>query len=353
MKDLSDYKQELNMCSKCGFCQAACPIYKITKNDCSVSRGQFIMLQGLLKGQLKLTKKINYYIDLCLKCGACSKFCPSGIDAVDVMLAAKSEVFKNSLFEKTISLIQKFVINHLLKLPVLFKPKYKTKNFEKKVLYFGGCGSKLNGADSVIKILNLANIEVLTPDFNCCGIPFLMRGDKESFCKYLENFIKTIESCSVREIVTTCASCEKTLRDYMKFSNNPVLKELKIKNIYEYLRENNLQLSLKKTTRVTFHKPCNVDNYEDIKLLLENIKNLHYVEMNDFDACCGLNGILKFDKYNVLTKLFKAKRKNILDTNCNIVLTSCLCCEVALKSYSLNNYRVYDLISFLAKNLYE
>ena len=63
------------------------------------------MLQGLLKGQLKLTKKINYYIDLCLKCGACSKFCPSGIDAVDVMLAAKSEVFKNSLFEKTISLI--------------------------------------------------------------------------------------------------------------------------------------------------------------------------------------------------------------------------------------------------------
>ena len=50
---------------------------------------------------LKTTKNINHYLDLCLKCGACTKFCPSGIDIVDVNLLAKSECIKNS-FESDI-----------------------------------------------------------------------------------------------------------------------------------------------------------------------------------------------------------------------------------------------------------
>ena len=49
MKQLVDFKKEIHKCSKCGLCQAECPIYKITGNDCSVSRGQFIMLKGFLK----------------------------------------------------------------------------------------------------------------------------------------------------------------------------------------------------------------------------------------------------------------------------------------------------------------
>ena len=59
MKQLVDFKKEIHKCSKCGLCQAECPIYKITGNDCSVSRGQFIMLKGFLKGELKLTKTIS------------------------------------------------------------------------------------------------------------------------------------------------------------------------------------------------------------------------------------------------------------------------------------------------------
>ena len=93
MKDLAEYKEEIHSCSKCGLCQSVCPIYKITGNDCSVSRGHFIMLKGLIKGDLKMTKKLNRYLDLCLKCGACSKFCPSDIDVVEIIASAKAEYF--------------------------------------------------------------------------------------------------------------------------------------------------------------------------------------------------------------------------------------------------------------------
>ena len=89
MKTLKDCKEEIHSCSKCGLCQAVCPVYKITGNDCTVSRGQFIMLKGFINGDLKMSKTINRYLNLCLKCGACSEFCPSGIDVVDIIALAK------------------------------------------------------------------------------------------------------------------------------------------------------------------------------------------------------------------------------------------------------------------------
>ena len=110
MKNLSEYKEDIHSCSKCGLCQAVCPIYKITGNDCSVSRGQFIMLRGLIKGELKMSPKLNRYLDLCLKCGACSKFCPSGIDIVDIITSAKAEYFKTHFFERVISFFQKYFL---------------------------------------------------------------------------------------------------------------------------------------------------------------------------------------------------------------------------------------------------
>ncbi|MCM1265973.1 MAG: 4Fe-4S dicluster domain-containing protein, partial [Candidatus Gastranaerophilales bacterium] len=67
MKNLDDFKEEIHRCSKCGLCQAVCPLYEITGNECTVSRGQFIMLDGVVKKDLKMTKNINKYLDLCLK----------------------------------------------------------------------------------------------------------------------------------------------------------------------------------------------------------------------------------------------------------------------------------------------
>ena len=54
MKKLSDFSEEINKCSNCGKCQEICPIYKLTGNDCAVSKGKFMMLKGVLKGDLKI-----------------------------------------------------------------------------------------------------------------------------------------------------------------------------------------------------------------------------------------------------------------------------------------------------------
>ncbi len=344
MKTLAEYKEEIHSCSKCGICQSVCPIYKITGNDCTVSRGQFIMLKGLLKGDLKMSPGINRYLDLCLKCGACSRFCPSGIDVVDIIASAKAEYFSTSRFEKFISFVQKtFIFGFGVKLLGLFSKKIKSKKFDKKVIYFGGCSGKMKGNTAVVRILNSCGVEVITPDFKCCGIPFYVRGDKETYESYKESFIEIIQKYNVKEIVTTCASCEKTLKGYK-------IEGLEIKNIFEYIRESNLKPVLKKKFKVTFHKPCNIDNFEDIEWILKNTENLEYVEMENFDKCCGLNGVLKISEYQIMSEIFRSKRNNIVKSGAKIVLTSCLGCEAALGVLSFGKYRVKDFAEFLAKN---
>ena len=356
MKQLKDFKDNIHSCSKCGLCQSVCPIYKITGNDCTVSRGHFVMLRGLLKGELKMSPKLNRYLDLCLKCGACSKFCPSDINVVDIIVAAKAEYFKHSFSQKLLSFFQKnFVFGLCVNFLSLFRKKAESKTFDKKVLYFGGCSSKIKGNSAVVKILNAAGIEVITPPFSCCGISLFARGDLRGFNHSIEEFVKILKQYNITDIVTTCASCEKSLKDYSRWAESgdsrEFLKNIKIKNIYEYIRANELKLVLRKPVEVTFHKPCNIDNYDDIKWFLSNTTNLNYIEMNDFDKCCGLNGISKFREYRIMAEIFKSKRENILKTGVKYVLTSCLGCEVALKLFSRNSYRVDDLINFIASRI--
>lgn len=344
MKDLAEYKEEIHSCSKCGLCQAVCPIYKITGNDCTVSRGHFIMLRGLIKGDFKMSPNLNRYLDLCLKCGACTKFCPSGINVVDIIASAKAEYFRTHSFERFVSFIQKnFIFGIGIKILSLFAKNIKSKNFDKKVIYFGGCSGNIKGNKAVVKLLNSCNIEVCSPKFNCCGIPFYVRGDKETFKQSKESYLNIIKQNGITDIVTTCASCEKTIKGFSQ--------DLNVRNIFTYIRENQLRLKLKKKTKVTFHKPCNLDNFEDIKWILENTENLEYVEMKDFDSCCGLNGITKLSEYKILSKIYKNKHNNIINSGTKIVLTSCLGCETALSAFCFGQYKVQDFTEFLVKNI--
>ncbi len=352
MKQLKDFKEDIHKCSKCGLCQGECPIYKITGNDCTVSRGQFVMLDGLLKGDLKMTKTINHYLDLCLKCGACSKFCPSGIDIVDIIAAAKAEYFKTHKFEKVISFFQKkIVFKFIPNFLSIFHFKQTSKTLDKKVLYFGGCGSKIKGDKAVIKLLNSIETEVINPKFSCCGISLFMRGDLESFQNSINNYINTLKKYDIKEVVTTCASCEKTLKDYVRWCEDEetkaFLNTITVKNIYEYLADKHF--SLKKPVSVTYHKPCNTSIYPE--QILKNTENLTYIEMKDFDKCCGLNALAKFKKYKITSKIFAQKHKNIKSTGVKYVLTSCLGCEAALKAYSFGAYKVVDLADFLAERI--
>lgn len=290
MKQLTDYKDEIHKCSKCGLCQSVCPVYEHTGNDCSVSRGKFIMLNGIIKGDLKLNKNINKYLDMCLKCNACKNFCPSDIDARKIFLTAKAEYFKKSPEKNFISIFQsKFVFNFVMNMVKLASNAYRFLKIDKlvkkfypiflkmgwigrkvilanefvsigervkskeerdtrcssllpvpcslnhntvkptRVVYFKGCVNEYinpRSKNAAEIVLDKMGVDVLPINFECCGVPFLSCGNVEQFKKQAVFNLNQIPD-DFDYFLTDCASCQNGFVEYKNYIDDEnLLKKL-------------------------------------------------------------------------------------------------------------------------------
>lgn len=351
MRKLEDFKDDINKCSKCGLCQSVCPVYKETGNDCAVSRGKFVMLDGVLKGDLKLNKNINKYLDLCLKCDKCKSFCPSSIDVCRIFETAKYEYVKNTFTGKFIFFLEsKYVFGNFIKFFKLlskpFRKKYTKKSCDSiKVLYFKGCVNNIcPHTDNILtKIFKDTNIEIIEKDFDCCGLPFLSSGNLERFEEVKKHNLKMLE-CEYDYILTDCASCESTLKQYT---------DAKFISIGELIVMQNIKFKFPKPVKVTFHKPCHMENDDFFKPLIDNCENVEYIKMQDYDDCCGFAGEFALKNNKISRALSKKKAQNIIASDTDFVLTSCPGCILGLKQ-GLSGFKkapkIFNIIDFLSKS---
>ena len=357
MKELKDYKEIIHTCSKCGLCQSVCPIYLETGNECTVSRGQFIMLRGIIKGELKMNKNINKYLDLCLKCGKCSDFCPSDIDIVEVILSAKAEYFKNSLEGKLLSILQSKPIFNIALNTARFlfghQKKFK-KKFDKKAIYFGGCIETVlpKTSEYIKSLLNKMEIEVLDTKFNCCGLPFLTSGNMKRFVEQANENVQKLKDIDFDYFITDCASCEWTWKEYIKYIEDEELKskleKIQFKSIYDLISESNIKFESKKHCKITYHQPCHEKSGEKIINIIKNIENTEFEELEGFDKCCGFSGLIKPSTWKISSKIINSKKKNIKKIKPNYILTTCVGCLITLSL--ITKLKARRLIRFLDKN---
>ena len=352
MNELKDFAGDINKCSKCGLCQSVCPVYKETGHDCAVSRGKFVMLDGVLKGDLKLNKNINKYLDLCLKCGKCTDFCPSGIDVCKIFETAKYQYAKNTITGKIIFFLQsKFIFGNFIN---LFK--HITKPFRKstqskapqtlKLLYFKGCVNNLcpKNDNYLNKILKNSDVEIIERNFDCCGLPFLSSGNLDRFEQVKKHNLKMLENCDFDYILTDCASCESTLKQYIN---------AKFINIGELINLLGLKFTFPKPVKVTFHKPCHLENDKFLIPLLNNCENVQYVQMEGYDSCCGFGGEFSIKNHKISKAISNKKAENILKTDSDYVITTCPGCIIGLKQGLFgrkNSPKVLGLTEFLNKS---
>lgn len=359
MKCLKDFENDLNKCSKCGLCETTCPLYKITPNDCVASKGKFIMLHGVTKGDLKLSKNINKYIDLCLKCGKCNEFCPSGIDVCQILNTAKHEYMKNKFSSKIINFLQsKYVFDLILKIgeaiSAPFRPKKKISDIKKtNIIYFKGCVNKICPKTDIYinKIFKNIPINIIEPDFECCGLPFLSEGNLERFEQVAKNNLEKINNSEYDFLVTDCASCESTLLDYPKYIDTVNLPINKAVNWGDLIALKRIKFNFKKPLKVTFHKPCHLKDDSFFEKIIENCQNIEYIKMENYDECCGLAGSFSIKNPKTFITLAKQKAQNIIKTNADYVVTTCPACIIGLKTGLILTHsktKVVSLLEFLA-----
>ena len=358
MKVLKDFEKDLSKCSKCGLCESVCPLFKIIPNDCVASKGKFIMLHGVTKGELKLSKKINHYIDLCLKCGKCNDFCPSDIDICNILSVAKAQYLNERYFNNIIRFFQsRLVFNNLIKLGQIlskpFRPVSKHNEKLSTVIYFKGCVNQIcPNTDRYIQKIFKNRINIVEPNFECCGLPFLSEGNIERFEQAAKNNLKLFnKDCDY--IVTDCASCSSTINSYPKYIDNCKALENKLfLNWGDIIAKQDLKFKFKKPLRVTFHKPCHLKDDGFFEKIIKNCENVEYVKMDEYDSCCGMAGSFALKNPELFFKLSKIKGENIKKTNADSVITTCPACILGLKFGLFNNnskIKVVSLLEFLSK----
>ena len=343
MKKLKDFEKEINKCSKCGLCQSSCPVYHATGNECAVSKGKFVMLSGVLKGDLKLSDKINSYLDLCLNCDKCSKFCPAGINVCEILQTAKYEYISNKKFFKIIKLFH-CALEKFINLANRISEPFRVKSLQSKraILYFKGCANKIypRTENSLKKLLNKAGIELVDADFSCCGLPFFSSSDLEKYEEAKALNTELINQSTAEYILTDCASCESTIKRYGTINK-------KFINAETLIAELGLKFKFKKKQKITFHRPCHIEDTEFLEKILQACENVEFIEIPE--SCCGLAGEFIFKKPRIAAMLMKKRASEIKNSGADIVLTSCPACVIGLKTALFGTkIKIMNMLDFLS-----
>jgi iron-sulfur cluster protein len=383
-------------CIKCGACANVCPVYQTVGGHVfgHVYIGAIgIILTAFFHGLDKAAEIVR----ACIGCRACVTVCPSNIDLENIILSlretigheegigfGKSIVFRKvmrnrKLFHSLIraaSLLQKPVtggnrtIRHL---PLFFssltewrtlpaiaekslrdqwqKIPQKIEKPRYKVALFGGCANDFLypelGID-LIKVMNKLDVEVSYPlDQNCCGVPALYSGDKETAVALAEQNITAMLKDDPDFVLTTCPTCTMALqRDFVEFlKDNPVwaakaehLAEITVDAagfIVNQLGAAEVFKGSSAREKVTYHDSCHLKRgagvwKEPRQLLTTSGREL--VEMDHADRCCGFGGSYSLTSHPDISKqILGDKVKDIEKSGATCVAMDCPGCMLQLR----------------------
>jgi L-lactate dehydrogenase complex protein LldE len=203
-------------------------------------------------------------------------------------------------------------------------------------------------AFNMVKVLEKATCDVqYNTNQTCCGQPAFNAGfwgEAKDVCKKFLNDFSGSEY-----IVSPSASCVGFVKNYYEklFENSTHLTEIKKlqTRIFELsdflvnvLKFTDFNASLNATA--TYHdscaalRECKIKN--EPRLLLNNVKGLQLIEMNDVETCCGFGGTfaVKFEPISIA--MADQKITNAAETKAEYIISTDMSCLMHLDGYIKN-----------------
>lgn len=393
MLKLEDYGEAIAKCSRCGYCQATCPVFRHDLLETHLARARIDIIDAVfLKGAMPLTPRVREIIDRCLLCTNCTQTCPGQVPVDEIITAARARLAA----EEGIGL-KKVVLNRLLKqrglAGILGKagslaqragmggdlPKLAREPFERRysgtipaigvrkgrVLYFVGCGTNFifpDTGEAVVKVLARMGIEVVIPEGQvCCGLPALAEGDLGTAMEAIRTNTRVLSSFKADAVITDCTSCGmmfKAKAPKVLAPDDPLKEDLfalaaKTWEVTDFLVQNGFIANpgeVKAT--VTYHVPCHRGWNPTVKdaprRLARMVPGLNLVEMEEPEACCGAAGTFYLGHRELSEGIRKEKLNDIKGTGADRVITQCPVCRFYLAS-GLKDKEVVHPINLLAQ----
>jgi len=398
-RDVRQLSDQLSVCTRCGMCQANCPLFAQTRKEADVSRGKLALINGLIEEMFDDAKGVNERLGRCLLCGSCAHGCPSNVNVVEIFLKARAIITqylglpfaKKIIFKKILSNPEMFngimgivtpfqkiffkkennpqgtscsriaspLLHHRHIVPLkesafnstLEHLDYRVKGKGVKVAFFVGClidKAFPNIAHSVVDVLKYFNAQIFIPsNQGCCGIPAIAAGDLETFEALVRTHVALFSKEKFDYFVTACATCSSTIiklwPSLLKHVDKRLLRQIEAlaeKTVdISWLMEKRFDLSLAMIDKeeekriITYHDPCHLKKslgvFKEPRQVIQACGHT-LKEMADSDTCCGMGGSFNLQHYDISSKIGQEKAKNIMDTNCSIVATSCPACMMQI-----------------------
>ena len=214
--------------------------------------------------------------------------------------------------------------------------------------FFLGCAQSLLFAEesaATVHVLARNGCTVLTPrQVECCGMPARGYGRLDLVRTQAKHNIGIFEKAGVATIVTDCATCGSTLKEYGEllqgepgWAERAAAFSARVRDVSEFLAEIPLEKPKGRVeARVTYHDPCHLRRGQNVwkqpRQLLALIDGLDFVELPEADWCCGSAGSQLITHYETSLKVMDRKLDNLASTGAQVVASGCPGCQMQLNT---------------------
>lgn len=349
------YREQILKCSKCGFCQAVCPIYGATLRPALNARGKMLVLKEVMDGEIELDDALIETLFQCTTCASCFENCPSAVNVPEIIKQVRKEMVHigscHPAFKGMNAVLKKQTNIYGEDEPEDFE---RDRNKKAQCVFFIGCVGSYREDEATMATLELLDrLEVdytLIDEVCCSGV---LEDVGYSINKDLaRQNIDRILATGAKKIITPCPYCWRTFNDRPEYNE---IKESKIEilHITQFLQ--NFDIDVQTDQRVTYHDPCDLGRhcgiYEEPRAIIRKIAP-NFVEMpsnRENALCCGAGGGVRgaFPKNSIA--MARRRLKEAEEVGADIVLSDCNSCIHNLSNAKLRKqpFKIYTTAEFI------
>lgn len=372
-----------SQCSRCGYCEQACPTYVATGEESKSPRGRNQLVRLMLEGKLKDPQSSRQALSTCLLCGACVTACYARVATPDLVLEGRRMLAERPPAAARLACY--LLLNRPKLFSILLKLAYRLKRLglsrlahpflrlvglgglaqadascDEAPLRFmedhlsartppaasGWCYFAACGTNYLFPRVGLATLRALEPSkgpaawlkAGCCGLLAYNYGDVAD-AKTLAQRVVSAAQAENGDVVVDCSSCAAFLKSYPQlFLDDPQWKEraerfsARVRDAVELLEP------VSRATATTYHESCRACHGQGVYVSQRLFSQAEgYRPLPEATTCCGGAGAFFVLHPELSDEVLKRKIDRIAATRARAVATSSTSCLLQL-AHGLKKY---------------
>ncbi|MFQ5758451.1 MAG: heterodisulfide reductase-related iron-sulfur binding cluster [Candidatus Bathyarchaeia archaeon] len=370
----------ISQCRDCDVCTGYCTVSPTFNHvETYSAKGRYLLTRGLMREELKPSKRLTDILYSCTLCGLCYAQCIPNLRLDEAILEARGRIAEEGLAPESTKAALKNITEHgnPMGASAMLRTRWMgelPENLLKKKadsLYWAGCNTVLRSgvrstATATVRVLNAAGVDVMTlgEREGCCGFSLVAGGFFEEAKRNAEEVVKAVDEAGVEILVTSCSGCYETFVDFYpnKLGVEMPCRVLHSSQLVERLEKGGDVALDKLPMRISYHDPCGLGRhcgvYDAPRKLLRVIPGLRLVEPSlsrERSRCCGGGGgFWGVDSRASMNLAHLRIKEDFMPLNVEAIAVTCPLCYAnflyTLRRHSIS-MKIYDVMEIVNMSL--